>query len=179
MITEANTDDAILANRLRAHKETMEYLEPALMDWDERLKATATVVCTALITHIDIVRRKAAALETMKHELSTISPALPRAFELVSLIKRDGSAAMTSTAACTLLRERSVAIQQRLTANTTYGAQVETEIVTVTGLIRAVERRMQIARYKERNNSPPATQPEKQKTEDDGSKYAFELFVSI
>ena len=165
MITEANTDDAILANRLRAHKESLEYLEPALMDWDERLKATATIVSTALTTHEDIVRRKAAALEAMKLELSTISSALPRAFELESLIKRDGTAAMASTAACTLLRERSDAVQQRLTANTTYGALVETEIATVTSTLRVVERRMQIARYKERHNSPPATQPKKQKTE--------------
>ena len=86
-ITEANIDDAILAKRLRAHKESLAYLEPALMDWDDRLKATATIFSTALTTHEDIVRRKAAALEAMKLELSTISPALPRAFELVSLIK--------------------------------------------------------------------------------------------
>jgi hypothetical protein len=139
------------------------------MDWDDRLKATAIVVCTALITHEDIVRRKAAALETMKHELSTISSVIPRAFELESLIKRDGTAAMASTAACTLLRQRSDTVQQRLTANTTYGALVETEIATVNSTLRVVERRMQIARYKERHNSPPATQPKKQKTDNDGS----------
>ena len=164
MITEANTDDAILANRLRAHKEALEYLEPALMDWDERLKATATVVCTALITHEVIVRRKAAALETMNNELSDISSVLPRAFELISLIKRAGSAVMTSTAACTLLRERSGVIQQRLTANIAYGAMVETEIETVTGLIRAVDKRMKIARYKERHNSPPTNLPKNKRS---------------
>ena len=65
-ITEANTDDAILANRLRAHKEALEYLEPALLDWDDRLKATATIVRAALTTHEDIVHRKAAVLEAMK-----------------------------------------------------------------------------------------------------------------
>jgi hypothetical protein len=43
-----------------------------------------------------------------------------------------------STAACTLLRKRSGVIEQRLTTNTVYGAVVETEIETVTRLIRAV-----------------------------------------
>jgi hypothetical protein len=76
---------------------------------------------------------------------------------------------MTSTAACTLLRERSGVIQQVLTANIAYGATVETEIETVTGLICAVDKRMKFARYKERHNSPPTNLPKKQKKEDDGS----------
>ena len=73
-ITEANIDDVILAKRLRAHKEALAYLEPALMDWDDRLKATATIIRAALATHEEIVHRKAATLETMKLELSTIPP---------------------------------------------------------------------------------------------------------
>jgi hypothetical protein len=70
------------------------------------LKATATIVRAALTTHEDIVHRKAAVLETMKLELSTISSALPRAFELNSLINQAGAAVLASTAACALLRER-------------------------------------------------------------------------
>jgi hypothetical protein len=85
-ITGTNTDDATLATQLHAHKEALEYLEPALLDWDERLAATATAVRLGLKTHEDIVRRKAAALETMRNELTATSPALPRAFELESLI---------------------------------------------------------------------------------------------
>ena len=168
-ITEANIDDAILAKRLRAHKESLAYLEPALMDWDDRLKATATIIRAALTTHEDIVHRKAAALEAMKLELSTIPSALPRAFELNSLINKEGTVVSASTAACALLRERTDALQQRLTANTAYGALVETEIAAVTSDLREVDKRMQIARYKERQNSPPTTQPKKQKTENEDS----------
>jgi hypothetical protein len=46
---------------------------------------------------------------------------------------------------------------------------VETEIAAVTSNLREVDKRMQIARYKERQNSPPTTQPKKQKTENDDS----------
>ena len=46
---------------------------------------------------------------------------------------------------------------------------METEIAAVTGNLREVDKRLQIARYKERQNSPPTTQPKKQKTVNEDS----------
>jgi hypothetical protein len=64
------TDDATLATHLHAHKAVLEYLEPALLDWDERLAATVTAVNLGLEAHEDIMRRKTAALGTMRNKLT-------------------------------------------------------------------------------------------------------------
>jgi hypothetical protein len=64
------TDDATLATQLRAHKEVLEYLEPEVLDWNDRLLATATAVNLGLETYEDILRRKTVALGTMRNELT-------------------------------------------------------------------------------------------------------------
>jgi hypothetical protein len=160
-----------LKEQLTAHRAALEYLEPSLDNWNDKMSTVLTTVHEGLAHHQGIIDSQTATLQPLRDELATLildNTQAPRVAVIRSTIDNKVQVVWDSTNATQFLHQRVAVLTQQLERNEARQKLAVEELDTTTQLIRACAKRV-AAKRSARRATPPAATSGKPSTLDDGN----------